>query len=96
MGGGLGEVGTVCRRGLVGERDAGDPFCGGADGAWRKPAAAVGADVLEVGFHARGAKGAFVGADAGEGGGWGEVGVAEFAVGAEGEGHGLRVSGLMF
>lgn len=79
----------------MGEGDALDPFGGGADGAWRKIAAAVGADVLEVGFHAGGAEGAFVGADAGVGGGWGEVGVAEFAVGAEGEGHWDWVSWAM-
>jgi len=72
-----------------------DPFGGGAAGAGGEIAAAVGADVLEVGFDAIGAKSAFVGADAGVGGGWGEVGVTEFAVGAEGEGHGDWVSWAM-
>ena len=77
------------RRRLLGETDSGAPLGRRPDWSRRKSAAAVGADVVEMGFDAIGAEGALVGADARVGRRRRQILVAVFAVGSELE-HGCR------
>ena len=74
-------------RGAMRERHARLPFPLRPDGPGREPAAAVRANVPQLGVHALGAEGAFVGADAGERGVRRQIAVAPLAVRTDLQGH---------
>jgi hypothetical protein len=78
---------TGGRGGALGEREAGTPLGCRPDRPRREAAAAVGTDVVELTLDAVGAERALVAADARVDRSWGQVLVAELAVGTQLQRH---------